>query len=311
MDFKRLTRPLLDLHVHVGPEFIKRRYTVDSLAEEAAGSRIGFAAKNHFRATTADAARLSGRAGVPVVGSVVLNLAVGGISAQAVRGALSGCKRDAAAADIDPGRFIVWMPTIHAEAHLAHNKRFDILVEWGGVPRYQTRFPDGTGLTVFGGRGDGGGRELSRAALEVLDIVAAEDLVLATGHLSADEVETLVPAAVDRGVGRIILTHPLYQVTALSAAAQRDLCRLPGVYTELSFVNLEIDDLPMEAYVEVIRIVGPEKVVLSSDLGQVNRRTVADGWRDYHAGLSGLGIGDDEFLTMAAENPHKLVFGEP
>lgn len=301
---------ILDLHVHVGPELVRRKYTVDTLADEALVSRIGFAAKNHFRTTTADAVRLSDRAGVPIVGSVVLNRSVGGICREAVTGALSGMKRDPASADLDPGRFIVWMPTIHAEAHLVHNKRFDILVEWGGVPRYQTRIPEGAGITVLGAGGaESGG--LTRETLEVLEIVAAEDLVLATGHLSAREVEALVPEAVRRGVKRIILTHPLYQVTALSAADMRDLCRLPGVYAELSYVNIEIDDLPVEAYAEVIRTVGPEKVILSSDLGQVNRKTVTEGWKDYLRLLSGQGVSIEAFGLMAAENPKRLVFGEP
>jgi len=307
VDSGKLARPVLDLHVHVGPELIKRKYTVDSLAAEARASRIGFVAKNHFRPTTADAARLAGCADSPVVGSVVLNLPVGGINAQAVRGALSGCKRDAAKAELDPLRFVVWMPTIHAEAHLAHNNRFDILVEWGGVPRFQTRFPEGSGLTVFAEDGKG----LNRPTLEVLDLVAAEDLVLAAGHLSAAEVEALVPAAVERGVRRIVLTHPLYQATALSALRQRDLCRYEGVYTELSYVNLEIDNLPMETYVEVVRTVGPDRVVLSSDLGQVNRKTLTEGWDDYRRQLASYGVSDAEFEIMASENPHRLVFGEP
>jgi len=307
VDFGKLVRPVLDLHVHVGPELIKRKYTVDSLAAEGGASRIGFVAKNHFRPTTADAARLSGGSNAPVVGSVVLNLPVGGINAQAVRGALSGCKRDAAKAELDPLRFVVWMPTIHAEAHLAHNKRFDILVEWGGVPRFQTRFPEGSGLSIFADDGRG----LNRPTLEVLDFVAAEDLVLATGHLSASEVEALVPAAVGRGVRRIILTHPLYQVTALSALSQRDLCGYKGVYTELSYVNLEIDHLPIEVYVEVVRTVGPDKVVLSSDLGQVNRKTLTEGWLDYRSQLASRGVSDGEFETMASANPHRLLFGEP
>jgi hypothetical protein len=304
MDFKSFSRPILDLHVHVGPELIKRKYTMDSLAEEADASGIGFAAKNHFRTTTADAARLSDKVKIPVVGSVTLNLAVGGINAQAIRGALSGCKRNVAEAELDPGRFIVWMPTIHAEAHLAHNGRLDIRLEWGGVPRYQTRFSEGGGLRVF----DGGA--LSGRTLEVLDLLAAEDLVLATGHLSGAEVEALVPAAVERGVRRIILTHPLYETTALSPAAQRDLCRLKGVYAELSYSNLDIDNMPVETYAEVIRIVGVEKIILSSDLGQTNRPTITDGWRDYYVRLSRQGITAEDFEVMAAANPHTIVYGE-
>jgi hypothetical protein len=311
MGINNFTRPLLDLHVHVGPELITRRYSPDSLAAEAGQANFGFAAKNHFRTTTADAARLSG-GGVVVIGSVVMNLPCGGISVEAVRAGLSGCKANVENAGLDPVRFIVWMPTIHAEAHLACSGHVDILEEWGGVRRYQTRFPEG-GLSVFEG-GLKAGRlspRLSRPVLEVLDLLAAADLILATGHLSAPEVETLVPEAVKRGVKRIILTHPLYQATRLSAAAQKDLCALAGVYTELAYVNMAIDHLSPEQYAEVIRAAGPGKVILSSDLGQVNRPAIAGGWEDYYNILTARGISPAEFEIMAAVNPHTLVFGSP
>ncbi len=315
MLIKSLSQPILDLHVHVGPELIKRKYSPDSLAAEAGKSGIGFAAKNHFRATTADASRLDGKNGIPVIGSVVMNLSAGGISIHAVHAGLSGCKVRAEQAELDKQRFIVWMPTIHAEAHLIHNNRFDILTEWGGVPEYQTYIYPGSGLSVFEGGITKSGPVsklcmLTRETLEVLDLIASKDLILATGHISAAEVESLVPEAVKRGVRRIILTHPLYQATALSASAQKDLCNLPGVYTELCFVNIEIDAIPLESYVEVIRVATPEKVILSTDLGQVNRRSISEGWKAYYEELIRQGISHSDFETMAATNPHKLVFGD-
>jgi hypothetical protein len=312
MGVNGLAGPFLDLHIHVGPELITRRYSPDSLAAEAVKSNFGFAAKNHFRPTTADAARLSGR-GAVIVGSVVMNLPCGGISVEAVRAGLSGCKVNVENAGLDPVRFIVWMPTIHAEAHLACSGHVDILEEWGGVRRYQTRFPEGGGLSVFEGGLDAGNAapRLRRAVLEVLDLLASADLILATGHLSAPEVEALVPEAVKRGVKRIILTHPLYQATRLSAAAQKDLCAFPGVYTELAYVNLAIDHLSPEQYADVIRAAGPEKVILSSDLGQVNRPAVTEGWKDYYSILKARGISPAEFETMSSVNPRALVFGDP
>jgi len=48
-----MDKPILNLHVHVGPEFIRRRYTIKSLAEEAQCESFGFVAKNHFQPTTA------------------------------------------------------------------------------------------------------------------------------------------------------------------------------------------------------------------------------------------------------------------
>ena len=44
--------------------------------------------------------------------------------------------------------------------------------------------------------------------LEVLRVVAAHDLVLATGHLSRDEIFAVVDAAVAAGVETIVVTNP-------------------------------------------------------------------------------------------------------
>ncbi len=35
IEVPKTDRPILDLHVHVGPEFLTRRYDIETLAEEA------------------------------------------------------------------------------------------------------------------------------------------------------------------------------------------------------------------------------------------------------------------------------------
>jgi hypothetical protein len=298
---------VLDLHVHVGPEFLNRRYTIESLAEEAQREGFGFVAKNHFQPTTAWAVRLAGRISVPVIGSIVLNRGVGGINPEAVRAALSGFKVDPTRTETEEGRFVVWMPTIHAEGHLAQYGRRDISTEWGCSPEYQAEYPIGEGLTVWE---RGSSSRLSSETRSVLDYIAAHDLVLATGHLRSNEVEALVDGAVSTGVRRICITHPLFQATAMPLEIQKALTALGGVYVELAYVNLAIDNLPIEHYMEVIRTVGTDHVVLSSDLGQVTQEPVTEGWNRFYRLLGERGLTDEEFARMAIENPRCLVLGE-
>jgi len=305
-DLIRDGKRILDLHVHVGPEFLNRRYTIDSLASEGQREGFGFVAKNHFQPTTAWAARLAPRSSVPVIGSVVLNRGVGGIHVEAVRAALSGFKADPMNTKTDPGRFVVWMPTIHAEAHLACYGRKDISTDWGCAPEFQAEYPEGQGLTIWDSIG--GGR-IGPETRSVLEYIAEHDLVLATGHLSSDEAETLVREAAGAGVRRICITHPLFQATDMPLDIQKTLTELEGVYVELAYVNLAIDHLSPESYVEVIRRCGPENVVLSTDLGQVTQEPVAEGWRRFHSLLHERGVSDREFVRMAVDNPHRLVFG--
>ncbi len=306
-DLRLMDKPIFDLHVHVGPELLSRRYTVETLAEEAEREFFGFVAKNHFQPTTAWTSRIGHEFPFPVMGSVTLNKGVGGINPEAVRAALSGLKTDPLQIERGKGRFIVWMPTIHAEAHLVHNRRRDIISDWGCSVEYQKTYAEGEGITVLDPRNR---NRISHEAVEVLRIIASEDLVLATGHLSSGEVEILVKEALTVGVKRIILTHPFYQATRMSLEKQVELSRLRGVFIELAYANLQFDKIPLEIYVELIRAAGPQRVILTSDLGQPGAEPVGAGWKKYLMLLTEKGISQKEVAQMAVENPHQLALGE-
>jgi hypothetical protein len=306
-DLRLMDKPIFDLHVHVGPELLSRRYTVETLAEEAQREFFGFVAKNHFQPTTAWASRISRHYHVPIMGSITLNKGVGGINPEAVRAALSGFKTDPLQIDRGKGRFIVWMPTIHAEAHLVHNRRRDIVSDWGCSAEYQRTYAEGEGLTVLDPKNK---NRISHEAREVLKMIASEDLILATGHISSGEAEMLVKEALTIEVKRIILTHPFYQATHMPLEKQVELSQFPGVFIELAYANLQFDKIPMETYVELIRAAGPNHVILSSDLGQPDSEPVGSGWKKYLKLLSEKGISDKEIAQMSIENPHQLALGE-
>ena len=50
--------------------------------------------------------------------------------------------------------------------------------------------------------------EVLHALQQVLEVVADHGMLLATGHLSRDEIFAVVDAAVERGVRDIVITHP-------------------------------------------------------------------------------------------------------
>lgn len=300
----RINKPILDLHVHVGPEFLRRRYTIKSLAEEAQREFFGFVAKNHFQPTTAWAAMIRANYKIPIIGSITLNKSVGGINPEAVRAALSGFKVNPQKSNRERGRFIVWMPTIHAEAHLIYNNRKDVISEWGCAMKYQCTYPEGTGITVLD-KGDA--NLLNKETLKVLELIAKEDLILATGHLSSKEVELLVKEALNIGVRRIIVTHPFFKATDMSIEKQVELSRFKGVFLEICYVNLKMDNIPINLYVQLIKEAGSENIILSTDLGQISSETVGEGWENYFKLLTKEGVSKDEFIQMAIENPHKIA----
>ena len=103
----------IDLHVHCGPEGIPRRFDAVSLAEHVKQSGLGgVVLKSHVTCTSNWAEMAHRLTETRLYGSVVLNHYVGGINPMAVRGALGP------AIDGVPYLKVVWLPTVHAAAHL-------------------------------------------------------------------------------------------------------------------------------------------------------------------------------------------------
>lgn len=296
---------LIDMHVHVGPEYLQRRYTAASLIEE--GRREGFGAvmKNHFQPTTAWVAQaVKPDDKVKFAGAIVLNAAIGGVDDHAIRSLMSGWKEDVRAPDPRSGGAVVWMPTLSTEAHLNLYGRREMPEAWGVKGKYSRLVPIGCGF-----RFDESDAKVVAAVDRMLKAVAENDLTLATGHLNDTETVALVKRARGAGIRRILMTHPLFQATNQKIDVLAKLWQEQGAYSELAFVNIAMDHLTYEAYVDVIRAVGPEGVVLTTDLGQVMNMSVADGWREFMAELKKRGVKEDEITRMAVLNPHRILYG--
>ena len=64
------------------------------------------------------------------------------------------------------------------------------------------------------------------------NIVAENDLILATGHLNKTEIFALVSAAKGHGVRKVVITHPTFSSIALSKEEQKELADL-GAFLEI------------------------------------------------------------------------------
>ena len=96
------------------------------------------------------------------------------------------------------GGKVVWMPTLAAENHL----RWEKTSNWVHPASTQKMRP-ATGIPVLGND-----RTVRDDVKEVLDVVAKNDMVLASGHLHVSETWLVFEEARRRGVARIVLTHP-------------------------------------------------------------------------------------------------------
>ena len=196
---------MADLHVHASPSLLPRHG--DDAATVAAEHAVGFTTvvlKAH-EGSTVERATL---AGGDTFGGVVLNSPVGGANPDAVQ----------VAARL--GGRMVWMPTVSARTHKAGAAAPELAVHRG--------FELGLVEVINGGR-------IRPEWLDVLDVVAEHDLLLASGHLSAAETVTLFTEARRRGVRRLLVNHPMMAFLGWNDEAAAILRSL-GAYVELGIL---------------------------------------------------------------------------
>ncbi|WP_275291891.1 DUF6282 family protein [Amycolatopsis sp. La24] len=279
---------LVDLHVHSGPSPFPRRF--DHVEAAADGARIGMramVAKSHHHNTQMDVLAMKGRLeGVQaqVFGGIALNSTVGGLNVHAVR----MCLR--------MGGKVVWFPTISSGRHI------DCHPEDGAFPT--TTVP----LTLERiDIVDADGR-LKPAALEILDEIKDQQAVLNGGHMYPEYIRTLFQEARERGLERMVVSHPDFVI-----GADLDLCReLIGLG---AFIEHEVgmydpegtqkwDPKQLLTWIETL---GPEHVVLASDFGQKSNPKPVDAWLRVSEALLDLGLPEKDLRRVVRDNPAYLL----
>jgi hypothetical protein len=138
-------------------------------------------------------------------------------------------------------------------------------------------------------------------------MIARHNMLLATGHLSRDEIFAVVEAALEEGIRDIVVTHPEFPSQDLSAGDQKALAD-KGALLERCFTTPHTGKVSWERWLENIRAVGPEHSVLSTDLGQVFNPPVEDGMALMVDRLLDAGFEEEEVYVMAVVNT-RIVAG--
>ena len=264
---------VIDMHVHAGPDSRPRAMNDWEAVRmaEAAGLRAVLL-KNHFTMTP-DRAALAAQL-VPnlhVFGGVALNRSVGGINPEAVRqmAAFSGQR----------GK-VVWLPTFDSEFFVTRAGTSGPF-----VPVLEDGRPVAGLIVVFA-------------------VVAKNDLVLAMGHSSPEEVLALIPFAREQGVENILVTHVFGQDATRSQIRQMAAV---GAIMEMDWLAAYTNPPLLDDYVEVIQSVGAESFIISSDFGQEGNPDHATGMRDFIIALRSREINQEQIDIMAKYNPAKLL----
>ena len=294
MDYTELIRGAYDLHVHSAPDIMPRRLDDIDMAGRLQGSGIaGYAIKSHFFCTS-ERAQLMQRIypEVEFIGTLTLNSALGGLNPAAIEmAARSGVR-------------LVWFPTWNNSHDRDHAFQGDPGKQHYWVRVVRELQEAGVEVPAISCLDENG--ELKKEVLDILDIIAKYDIILATGHISHQEAYKLVPEAAGRGVKNIIITHVDWPGTYYSIEDQKMFAGY-GAKMEHCYHTLTGGKCTLETTVEQIRAMGPENCLLSTDLGQKTDVYPEEGLLQFASRLYDAGFTAGEIRTMTVTNPRRLL----
>jgi hypothetical protein len=296
---RELVRGAYDVHIHVAPDVMRRRIDDVALAGRFADvGMAGFVLKSHYTPTAERAAVVRRAApGAEALGAITLNASVGGLNPIAVEIAGRG------------GAKFVWLPTVDS----ANQRQCQAREPEGAKPPMWAQLQED--LRADGMAADPvdvltSGGEVVPAARQVFRLIARHGMVLATGHLHADEIAVVVEAAAREGVERMVVTHPEFTSQRVAVERQRELAA-HGALLERCFTTPYTGKVDWETWYRAIREAGPENSVISSDLGQPFNPPVEDGLAICADRLLAEGFAEEDVRTMTVHNSRWLVGAEP
>lgn len=285
-----LLKGAIDTHVHSEPSFFKRSVDDFSLAEKVVEYGMkGVVIKCHegssvFRAELTKK-HVANRA--LIFGSLVLNYYSGGLNPYAVD------------SEIKLGARIIWMPTVSAENH----RRFYGNSQYKAQKTHRSPKEPAEGIKIIDENGD-----ILDSVKEILDIIAQEDVCLATGHLSNEEGIILCEEALKRGVKKIVFTHADFETNKLPLEKQLELSR-KGVFIEKTMLCLtpEWYSISPEEMAVSIKTIGADRCILSSDFGQTTNPHPVEGFALFIEKMLEQNITPEEIKQMICKNPMTIL----
>lgn len=289
-NIKDIIKQAIDIHMHIGPEAIPRKYIAGQLVQAEQGKIGGFVLKNHFYPTTPFIQEVISKEGLKLIGSVVLNNSVGGLNPETIY----------ALRILTDDPIMVWFPTINAENFLRQTK-YEIAPEWVNKNNFTARKTKDIEPVMVTKN-----NKLTQQAIKVLRTIKQCNAALATGHISWQESVLLVEKALKLGIKNIVVTHPIYQRIAMPVEIQKKLAA-KGCFIEQSYSMYSIDKISIKKMAKQIKAVGVESVILSSDVGQAFSPAPSTALYNFATLLQQEGISQEALFTMLVANPKKLL----
>ena len=278
-----------DIHVHASPDVIPRAMDLKQLCSEA--NRAGMAGillKDHCTSTVGRVAALNlmSSGTCRFYSALALNPPVGSLNPTAVAAALRA------------GTDVIYFPTYGAAHHIGI---------WGaGKP--PTAFPLPTnrfeGLVIINEN-----NALKPEVFDILELIAEHNAILATGHLSAQESLILLRKAGEMGIEKMLVTHASESVPAFSIDQQKEAIEW-GALVEHSFFATTAScpsRISLASMRDMIRQVGVDHVILSSDFGQTANGNPVKNFRHHLEKIAEFGFDESEIKQMICLNPKRIL----
>ena len=189
-------------------------------------------------------------------------------------------------ASANTGARVVWMPTFSARAD-----------------RQQKGLAGGIYLLDDPGR-------LLPEVYTILEIIKQHDMVLATGHISTEESMVLVDEARNLGIHRIVVTHgsTMSFWIGMTVEDMKVLADKGAFIEHCIHVMMPLTfRLSPSQLADILRAIGPEHCIISTDFGQAYHPMPPEGLRMGIATLLQAGLEEVEVAMMVKDNPSRLL----
>jgi Family of unknown function (DUF6282) len=289
MDYHSLLEGAIELHCHSYPSIFSRKQTDWELIEDVKKAKMaGVILKAHEASTVNQSTLIRLKEpSLHVYGGLVLNEFTGGLSPKAV---------DAA---IRLGAKVIWMPTISSNEHCCNfgKKKTRLFKSERPLPN------EDEGLTILDEN-----KKIKPIVHEILALIGKANIILATGHLSVQEVSLLVDAAKENHIEKILIQHADLGIAPVPLDYQKEFAK-KGAIIEKCYMacSEDFNDLSVTQMAETIREIGAESCVLVTDYGQDHNIPPIEALSNFVNEMLIAGISNHEIQRMIVHNPKKLL----
>jgi len=289
-----LLQGAVDLHYHGYPEVsldvLCAHEDVENLRMARDAGMRGIVVKSHMWPTMDKVHYLSQMVeGLDIFSSISLNTSTGGVRGYVAESA------------VRQGAKVIWLPTWSSRNDMEKNVVINFMRN--NLEMCKRIVPEDC-LCIC--KEDG---SLTEGMMEVLEVVQANDVLLATGHISCAESMAVFREAKSRGIRKLVFTHPFGRSIGADVEIMKEAVGY-GALVEFTFLST----LPTRAAFSVnviadtIKKLGAENCVLTSDHFNSWSPSVSEMMRLFVTCLLDRGIPEQDIRTMIVENPVRLLY---